>query len=304
MQRGLFDRSTITMPVTNEMIEREKNCIGITAERKYYYVDNTFIKRSLRPHEWQLSKFKGTTHVPRQSNERLLNEAACLRYIRDNSNIPVPRLYCAFEDDNAVILVTEYVRGVGMNLLDESQRATVVQELEGHLQTLRRLKSSVIGGPSGHVVLPYRASRISYRDDWNLRSSTTEEFVFCHNDLTQTNVIVDPDTLKIKAIIDWEYAGFYPEYFERRFFERHGPSSAMDGEVDDSQKLVHFVQSMVRYYHISWAARYDNPRLTTCRWQRRSPTQGSHLTPLRRARSRNSKFIWEILPFGLRAVSY
>ncbi|KAF2254412.1 kinase-like protein [Trematosphaeria pertusa] len=231
------------MVVTNDMLKREENCIGITAERKYYHVDNAFIKRSLRPHEWQLSKFKGTIHVPRQSKERLLNEAACLRFIRDNSDIPVPTLHCTFEDDGAVYLVMEYVRGVGMDALDESQRATVVQELEGHLQTLRGLQSSRIGGPSGHVVLPYRASRITFRDDWNLQSSETDEFVFCHNDLSQKNVIVDPDSLKIAAIIDWEYAGFYPEFFERRFFERHGPSSVIDGEEDDSQKLVDFVQS-------------------------------------------------------------
>ncbi|KAF2195578.1 hypothetical protein K469DRAFT_14950 [Zopfia rhizophila CBS 207.26] len=38
-------------------------------------------------------------------------------------------------------------------------------------------------------------------------------------------------------------SGFYPEFFERRFFERDGPSVAVNGEEDDSQKLVEFVQS-------------------------------------------------------------
>ncbi|KAF4626082.1 hypothetical protein G7Y89_g12082 [Cudoniella acicularis] len=57
-------------------------------------------------------------------------------------------------------------------------------------------------------------------DEWKLKTSEADEYVFCHDDLSQQNIIVDPDTLKIKAIIDWEYAGFFPEYFEREFFQR------------------------------------------------------------------------------------
>ena len=55
------------------------------------------------------------------------------------------------------------------------------------------------------------------------------------------NVIVDPVSLKICAIIDWEYAGFYPDFFERKFYERLGPSVAMEGEADDSEKLLAFL---------------------------------------------------------------
>lgn len=56
--------------------------------------------------------------------------------------------------------------------------------------------------------------------------------------------MVDPDTMKIKAILDCEYAGFYPEWFERRFFERLGPSVAIDNEVDDAEKILEFMQSL------------------------------------------------------------
>jgi hypothetical protein len=56
--------------------------------------------------------------------------------------------------------------------------------------------------------------------------------VFCHNDLSQRNVIVDPQLLKIPAIIDWEYAGLKdPEFFDRQFLKRLGPSIALDGET-------------------------------------------------------------------------
>lgn len=40
-----------------------------------------------------------------------------------------------------------------------------------------------------------------------------EELVFNHSDLSTYNVIVDPVTLKVKGIIDWEYIGFYLAQF-------------------------------------------------------------------------------------------
>ncbi|KAF2178736.1 hypothetical protein K469DRAFT_717974 [Zopfia rhizophila CBS 207.26] len=100
-----------------------------------------------------------------------------------------------------------------MDSLVESQRAIVVQELERHLTWTAIFEDRRTVRPR------YRASRITFRDDWNLPSSETEEFVFCHNDLSQKNVIVDPCSLKVAATIDWEYAGFHPDFFEHLFLE-------------------------------------------------------------------------------------
>lgn len=57
------------------------------------------------------------------------------------------------------------------------------------------------------------------------------------------SIIVDPQTLKIRAIIDWEYDGFFSEYFEWPFYERPGPSIALDGEHDDSAELLQFMEA-------------------------------------------------------------
>ena len=46
--------------------------------------------------------------------------------------------------------------------------------------------------------------------------------MFCHNDFSTHNVIVNPSTLKVNAIIDWEYAGFYPVEFEGLSFDGQG----------------------------------------------------------------------------------
>lgn len=74
---------------------------------------------------------------------------------------------------------------------------------------------------------------------WNMKPSEKEDLVFCHNDMSAPNVIVNPKTLEILAIIDWEYAGFYPNEFEREFFKRAktGPSVPMEGEKDDVEIL-------------------------------------------------------------------
>lgn len=73
---------------------------------------------------------------------------------------------------------------------------------------------------------------------WKLRSSGIREYVFCHNDLGQQNILVDPKTVKIKAIIDWEYAGFFPACFEGAFYQRVGPSFPMNGERNDVPGLL------------------------------------------------------------------
>lgn len=78
----------------------------------------------------------------------------------------------------------------------------------------------------------------SARQQWKMRPFESGDLVFCHNDLSANNVIVDPTTLKVNAIIDWEYAGFYPETFERNFFTRVGPSVALEGEVNDENRLL------------------------------------------------------------------
>ncbi|KAM5442906.1 hypothetical protein MferCBS31731_001778 [Microsporum ferrugineum] len=182
------------MLLTNQMINgrRERDCISITHERKYYRSGGSFVKRSLRPKEWQVSQFKGTIHVPRKGRERILNEAATLQFLKENSTVPIPRPYCCFEDDDAVYLVMEYIEGVSMADLTEDQRATVERELEKHIQQLHALHSSKLGGPSGLVIPPYRAMQKTFRDDWELQPSDEDDYVFCHNDLSQQNVIVDP----------------------------------------------------------------------------------------------------------------
>jgi hypothetical protein len=149
-------------PVTNQMLnaKREGSCVSITTERKYLKVGQSWIKRSLRPSEWQINQYSGTLFVPRFGMERIFNEASAIEFIAKTTNIPVPKVYSWFEDDEAAYLVMEYVEGIAMNNLDVEKRKVVEEELESHLETMRRLRSSVWGGPS-NIVSRYWSNALS-----------------------------------------------------------------------------------------------------------------------------------------------
>lgn len=219
----------------------EEGCIATTFERKYYQRGPVFIKRSLRPREYRTGH-RGI-HIPPLGKQRLKNEAESLQFVRQHTDIPVPTVLCHFLDDDAFYIITEFVDGIIMAHLSDQQKPIVCEELERHIATLNTLRSSQLGGPSRIVVPPYRVLKLAESERWNLQPSASDDYPFCHNDLSQQNVIVDPKSLKIKAIIDWEYAGFFPSYFDYPFYNRLGPSSAINGETDDSLALLQFLRS-------------------------------------------------------------
>lgn len=239
----------MTKPPSNENINPNKppinlpetDFIGKTAERAYYRSGNFFIKRTLRPSEYMISQ-RGTTFIPPLGVQRLKNEAATLAYIRRETNIPVPTLSGVIEMEDSFIMITEYMEGVNMAELKEEQKLVARAEIQQYQAILRELTSDVLGGPSGLLVPPYRVMKLKDKGEWVRKVAGSEKFVFCHNDLSQHNVIVDPESSKITAIIDWEYAGFFPGYFERDFYERPGPSVALEGEIDDSAMLLKFME--------------------------------------------------------------
>jgi len=99
---------------------------------------------------------------------------------------------------------------------------------------MHAIKSNVMGGVLGDMILPCRVGLAVDREQvLEFREATTPEFVLCHNDLGQRNIVVDEKTLEINAILDWEYAGFFPPEFEGAFYLRPGPSGALEGEEYD-----------------------------------------------------------------------
>ncbi|KAH6672824.1 hypothetical protein B0J14DRAFT_667466 [Halenospora varia] len=113
------------------------------------------------------------------------------------TNIPVLTVYCDFEDDGAYYLVMKYINSMSMSELQEEEKSIVSKEVNQHLITLQNLKSRNIGRLTRIIIPLYQ------------------------------NIIIDPGILKIKAIIDWEYSGFYPSFFKALFYKRLGPLSAI-----------------------------------------------------------------------------
>ena len=195
-------------------------------ERAFRIEGDRFYKRSFRPSEfiinWQNKRWEPPLRI-----DRLKNEAACLRFLRENTEIPVPDVLEAYEDNEAFILVTRLLPGVMMADLSPEQQSIVMIEVDGYVKQLQTVRSTRIGGPTGIMCPPRRAtSKIPGDEKWPIGTCTEENLVFCHCDLSQTNIIVDPETLKIEGIIDWEYGGFWPDYFDSPFYRDPRPSGA------------------------------------------------------------------------------
>lgn len=134
-----------------------------------------------------------------------------------------------------------------------AQIDSVVHELAGYLAQLRQLTaprpstatanapSIIIGGAAGGPGFDHRLGPRPWGpfgtvaefhtyvrfgeplEDWAHEPAVTEvhgkpegsyQVRFAHADLAPRNILVDPKEGKITGIVDWEFGGWYPEYWE------------------------------------------------------------------------------------------
>ena len=86
------------------------------------------------------------------------------------------------------------------------------------LPQLESLRSNRLGQISGVLYTPPFVDSVDGTERWDARAwkpkiSNVARYVYCHNDLAKQNLIVDPKTVKVVSVIDWEYSGFFPEGF-------------------------------------------------------------------------------------------
>jgi len=191
-----------------------------TPEMEYRLYPDRLYKRSLPPDE--LPVRRGRTYVPPAT--RLRNEAACLEFVRRWTDVPVPEVLEASEEaGGSFVLVVRPVHGVQMGKLGLEAQAVVAKEVQAHVDTLHALRSDRPGGPSGLCCPPSRAildagaAPGALDIDWPARAPG-QPLVFCHGNLVQMNVLVDLLTMKVAAIINWQYAGFWPAYYDEPYF--------------------------------------------------------------------------------------
>ena len=177
-----------------------------------------------------------------------LSEAVTMQYIAANTDIPVPKVYCAFERKGIVYIVMSRIVGSPVGHAwpqrSESSKKRLLTQLKGHMEEMRSLQPGnghsvqavdrgrlydvrLYGGVNGFG--PFNSIREfhSFLRD-GIESShgqlpEVNELVekhetaqyntrFTHGDLNSMNIIAKGDD--IVGIVDWDTAGWYPEYWE------------------------------------------------------------------------------------------
>ncbi|RMD43303.1 hypothetical protein DV735_g1790, partial [Chaetothyriales sp. CBS 134920] len=184
---------------------------------------------------------------------KLRREVEALDYVRKSTTIPVPYIIDSHLDvpdpaDHGWILM-QRLPGIQLGdawpAMDEDQRRRVVVELRRYLKELHALQPPVagwIGSCTGGPAYDHRLNNLAPcgpfnsvaefhdylvapikkcpRPEWAVkyrqRLNDNHDTRFTHADLSRENILVDPDTGTITGIIDWEMAGFWPEWWEYR----------------------------------------------------------------------------------------
>jgi Phosphotransferase enzyme family len=165
-------------------------------------------------------------------------------FVSQNTSLPVPKFLEGWKHGEVTVIIMEYVRGKQLwgiwNRLTAGQHADICSQLEGYVNQLRQLSPpspSQVSSTSGGACRDHRFGRLPIgpfethndfhrflREDTDLihyeRSHPdvvtlhNRNYVsnFTHGDLALRNIIVQEG--KIAAIVDWDSAGWRPEYWE------------------------------------------------------------------------------------------
>lgn len=177
-----------------------------------------------------------------------MTEAETMRFVRANTTIPVPEVRNAYVDDSNghAVIVMDFVEGENLDTawdkLGGDARESIIDQLRGYMEQLRQIKGNFIGSIDGTwcndqyfcddlgsfgpfqneddftqgMVRAMKKNRPYSYVDWTcdvwVEVMTGHEIVLTHGDFDPRNILVHDG--KVVAILDWEFAGYYPEYWE------------------------------------------------------------------------------------------
>lgn len=187
----------------------------------------------------------------------------------DIASIPAGRTETIFDDshDDAYLLMTR-VPGIPLARVQEDMSdkdvAGFSSQMRDYITQLRAIPKSVspefsicstLGGPirdtrirDGDPVGPYvgEAAFNHYLRNRDDPGRTGHAVVFTHADLNHRNILVDQETLPgggkrwaVSGIVDWEFAGYYPEYWEYT-------KSLFEGRFRYSRRWVSIVHELFK----------------------------------------------------------
>jgi serine/threonine protein kinase len=183
--------------------------------------------------------------VVKKADDIPAHEAPTLRFVAENTTIPVPKVHDArLEDGKVVGIVMDYMPGKPLddiwNPLSPDQKQSIAEQLRGYLSQLRNLKGDYIGAIGRGTVSmgkfgPIYGGPFDTEKEFNqwilsdLHSSISaplknyaehalvdgHEIIFTHADFSPRNILVNENSnYRVTAILDWEFAGWYPEWWE------------------------------------------------------------------------------------------
>jgi aminoglycoside phosphotransferase len=189
-------------------------------------------------------------HLVVKYGERVrLSEAEAMRYIAENTNTPVPAVQKAFVQEGKTYIYMTRIPGrcleECLDNFSDPQVERIVEQVADYVNEMRNLNGngyigSMNHGPCTDYFWQYNDElpagpfdtetqfndliASAYHHRWGesrpkfhtfLRSlyRDNHHIVFTHGDIAPRNIMVS-DEGHITGIIDWEYAGWYPEYWE------------------------------------------------------------------------------------------
>lgn len=198
-------------------------------------------------HVWQ---YNATTVIKRVSPPpAAAAEAAAMRLARERTSAPIPRVLKTIIPDNMNeygVIFMEFVEGetieVAWPSMPDQEKKTVLAQLKDFMGQVRQVEGSFIGSVDRsvcndqlfsnreHNYGPYEDEDAFCRGiEQSLRACDANSFtqiainmvnaipksqriVLTHGDFVPRNILVRDGN--VVAIVDWEMAGFYPEYWE------------------------------------------------------------------------------------------
>lgn len=154
-----------------------------------------------------------------------------MRYIAEKTTIPIPHVQeIQIHDSDVKSILMNYIEGRTLqnawSSMIPSQKMSVAQELHGYIKQLRGLKHEHRGHFSYKDMYTrypicldeHLFSRLTTSNPECLRNYTApkqpeDSTVFTHGDLASRNILVD-DHGHVTAVLDWELAGWHPEWCE------------------------------------------------------------------------------------------
>jgi aminoglycoside phosphotransferase (APT) family kinase protein len=175
-----------------------------------------------------------------------LSEAHTLEFVSKNSRIPVPRVITAYESESGYrYILMSRIRGVPLSSVlsefSEEKQRNILRQLRNYINELRALRPPEPGyvgavdltplhdervhdgplGPFNSVQEFHKALRRGIEEksghvelDNMIETEKTRDYScrMTHGDLSFRNIIVQGE--KLMGIVDWETAGWYPDYWE------------------------------------------------------------------------------------------